>query len=361
MKEEIVSLTRLRFWAAFYVFLFHFHIRWPLSENFFLKNILDQGAVGMTLFFMLSGFVLAYSYSDLNYSFKNYLINRVARIYPIYFIAALVTLPWLDIAANETSARTDALYLGQLAFIVITNIVLLQAWFPQLFQYWNNGASWSISVEATCYVLVPLVLPRLQKTSTKHLLICVFFLWGLATLASTYVSLFRSPSNNFFYSLPVFRLPEFLIGIFSFFLAKQRFMHRVNKSTPVFLVVIFCVYLGLFGSMLPLYIGHNWIIIPIISLLLITLFHLSSFHSLFFSNKIFLQLGKISYCFYSFQALVILLLISHHDTLVKSMPFLKNSKIMLVCSFSLLIFLSYLAYMLIEVPARRAIRNFAKK
>jgi len=63
-QKEILPLTGLRFVAAFYVFLFHIHIRWPLAGQPFLKNVLDQGAVGMSLFFVLSGFVLAYRYAD---------------------------------------------------------------------------------------------------------------------------------------------------------------------------------------------------------------------------------------------------------------------------------------------------------
>jgi hypothetical protein len=54
-EKEIFPLTGLRFVAAFYVFLFHIHIRWPISSHSFAKNVLDQGAIGMSLFFMLSG------------------------------------------------------------------------------------------------------------------------------------------------------------------------------------------------------------------------------------------------------------------------------------------------------------------
>jgi peptidoglycan/LPS O-acetylase OafA/YrhL len=49
----------LRFFAALYVFIFHIHLRWPLApESTFLSNLLGQGAIGMSLFFVLSGLVL---------------------------------------------------------------------------------------------------------------------------------------------------------------------------------------------------------------------------------------------------------------------------------------------------------------
>ena len=54
ISRDIPALTGLRFVAAFYVFLFHIHIRMPLTENTFLAGIIGQGAIGMTIFFVLS-------------------------------------------------------------------------------------------------------------------------------------------------------------------------------------------------------------------------------------------------------------------------------------------------------------------
>lgn len=59
--RELPKLTGLRFVAALYVFVFH--IRWPLVESKFLANTLGQGAIGMSLFFMLSGFFSACRYA----------------------------------------------------------------------------------------------------------------------------------------------------------------------------------------------------------------------------------------------------------------------------------------------------------
>jgi len=46
-KQEILSLTGLRFVAAFYVFLFHIQIRWPIVDHWFAKNVLEHGALGI--------------------------------------------------------------------------------------------------------------------------------------------------------------------------------------------------------------------------------------------------------------------------------------------------------------------------
>lgn len=165
---EILSLTGLRFIAALYVFLFHIQIRWPITNIPFLKNILDQGATGMSVFFMLSGFLLAYRYVNANNSLKDYLVNRFARIYPVYIVVAITTLPWLGI--NFCADKTEDLIfkMAQASLLVMSNIFVIQAWFPQFFSYWNDGGSWSISVEVFCYLLLPFILPRLALLSLKN-------------------------------------------------------------------------------------------------------------------------------------------------------------------------------------------------
>src|SRR5262249_30868226 len=97
-EKEILPLTGLRFIAAFYVFLFHIHIRWPLAASPFVANLFDVGAIGMSIFFVLSGYVLAHRYRDGVTSYRDYLVNRFARIYPIYAVAALLTVPWMGVS-----------------------------------------------------------------------------------------------------------------------------------------------------------------------------------------------------------------------------------------------------------------------
>ncbi len=66
--NEILPLTSLRFFAALYVFIFHIHIRWSLICNKFLSNFFFEGGVGMSLFFILSGFILYYRYHKTDFT-----------------------------------------------------------------------------------------------------------------------------------------------------------------------------------------------------------------------------------------------------------------------------------------------------
>ena len=356
-QTEILPLTGLRFVAAFYVFLFHIHIRWPLAGQPFLKNVLDQGAVGMSLFFVLSGFVLAYRYADGRSTIKDYLINRFARIYPIYVVAALITLPWIGIDFGYGSLTDIGKGIMQGALLIFANICLIQAWFLQFFSYWNDGGSWSISVEAFCYLLLPFILPRLAQPSIRRLYIIVAVCWLLAVLPGFSAALFNGPSTGVFYSMPIFRLPEFLIGACAYLAIRLGSSYRWGIIPQIVVLSFFLLYLGFVGPHMPLYVGHNWVALPTIALMIFSLSNGKGPIASLLANPVFVWLGKISYCFYSFQAFLILSLINYHDKLIQIAPLLANNRVLSIASLMVLIALSAAGHYLIEVPAHSWIKK----
>lgn len=352
-KTEILPLTGLRFFAALYVFLFHMHIRWPLSDNTYIKNILDQGAIGMSLFFILSGFVLAYRYSNDNTTYRSYLINRFSRIYPIYAFTAIATLPWIGVDFGSGSVIDTAMGIMKTTLLIIANAFVIQAWFPQMFSYWNDGASWSISVEVFCYFLLPFILPKLINIGNKHLFIlsavCVCF----SAMIGISAALFDDPANKVFYSIPIFRLPEFIIGICACLFFLRGYKKYCTPVIQISLILIVAIYLCIVGSNMPLYVGHNWIIVPSIAFLLISFSVGNGILVKFLSSRIIVWLGKISYCFYSLQFLIIVPLVKHHDSVVQHFNALNNPKFLMLCALLILIGASALAHHLIEEPARK--------
>ena len=346
MKSEILPLTGLRFVAAFYVFVFHIHIRWPFVENQYINNIFGQGAIGMSLFFILSGFVLTYQYADGEGDKKKYFINRFARIYPVYIVAALVTLPWLGVEN-----------VLQGIVLVVANVFLIQAWFPQFFSLWNSGASWSISVEAFCYLLLPFLLPKIIKCNTRQLLIIIAISYFFSVMPGVVAKLFDSQYSNIFYSMPIFRVPEFLMGVSVALLVRSGFIYKNSVTLQLVALVIVLIYIALLGQKMPRYIGHNWIVVPFIAFMIFSLAAGKGIIAKLLSSRLSVWFGKISYCFYSFQALIILFLLSHRDTVTKSFPVLGDNLMLLLVSFALLVLLSAIGYYFIEEPLRKRIRN----
>ena len=159
---EIKALTGLRIVAAVWVVLFHFRpLFWEAAPGFSsaLSPVLDRGAQGVDLFFILSGFVLTWNYLEkMGRSWSTratirFLWLRLARVWPVYLVtlhlaAALVIFTiYVGHVPPESTAEFNAVsYLRQL--------FLVQLWFQPYFDFSSwNGPAWSISAEWLAYLL----------------------------------------------------------------------------------------------------------------------------------------------------------------------------------------------------------------
>ena len=184
---EIRSLSGLRIVAALWVVLFHFRPMLqtaspPLYDA--LKPILDCGAQGVDLFFILSGFVLAWNYLDRMGSAwstratVNFLWLRLARVWPLYLVTMHLAALWIVFTLNvgnvpspEAGTLTATNYLRQL--------LMVQLWFQPFFDgsSWD-GPAWSISAEWLAYLLfglLVLVVFRVERaTGARGLFLLAF-------------------------------------------------------------------------------------------------------------------------------------------------------------------------------------------
>lgn len=355
-QSEVLSLTGLRFVSAFYVFLFHIHLRWPLSDDPLLKGILDAGAVGMSVFFILSGFLLFLKYHAIEGRVADYFVNRLARIYPVYFVAGLVTLPWLNIPFGDDPAA-NLMALWKVLFIFIANLFVIQAWIPPLFPLWNNSGSWSISVEMFCYFMLPLMIPFLSRLSRRGLLWALALAYLFCVMFGVATKLYPGYGLPVFYAMPIFRLPEFIIGGCACLLLKDSIAKRPLWVLQLLAIALLCWYLGTFANDMPIYVGHSWLVVPVIAFVIASLFLGGGPLDWLLSRPLFVWFGKISYCFYSFQALMVLALMDYHAALVAWMPVLADSKVLALVAFVVLTLVSALGFHFIEEPSRKWIRR----
>ena len=134
------NLTILRFVAAFVVFAFHALGFLRGSTRTIGEHIFSDGRSGVTFFFILSGFVLAWS-SESGDSPKRFYRRRMARLYPAYLVA-------LVFAAGMIFLRTP-----QNLIQGIPTLLLVQAWIPSSTYYFAlNVPAWSLSCEAFFYL-----------------------------------------------------------------------------------------------------------------------------------------------------------------------------------------------------------------
>jgi peptidoglycan/LPS O-acetylase OafA/YrhL len=163
---EIKALTGLRFVAAAWVVLFHFRpLLWEAAPGFSeaLAPVLNCGAQGVDLFFILSGFVLTWNYLERmgpSWSTRatlHFLWLRLARVWPVYLVTLHLAALWIIFTLNV--GHVPSKNVDQLTAInYVRQVVLVQLWFQPFFDgsSWD-GPAWSISAEWLAYFLFGLL------------------------------------------------------------------------------------------------------------------------------------------------------------------------------------------------------------
>lgn len=289
--KQLPALTGIRFFAIFHIFLHHLWAVYTFHsgkneetkglfislENApeFVMTIMSNGWVSTNLFFMLSGFILAYLYWGENGKFKTskkqFWIQRFARIYPIHLFV-LFLLVTLNIGAYVSQGSP----VGLLMVSIVATAALIQAWIPPLIPVWS-WPTWTISVMVFLYLIMPWLVAKLSKLSVRQqkILLSVIPIVSLIP-AAFYGGLVLSgvqwsmTLQLFFSNFPVFWLPYFVAGML---LARVFPMHnqavgRQSSSlfawgdvATVILIAIACVpaielhfmYVLRYGLLMPLY------------------------------------------------------------------------------------------------------------
>jgi peptidoglycan/LPS O-acetylase OafA/YrhL len=162
-RSRLPSLTGLRFIAAFMVFAFHSVMYGDLFSSAGTTKTLGVvasggGMTGVSFFFVLSGFVLAWSARSSD-TVTRFYRRRLVKIFPNHLvtaIAAFLLLIWLSGAVvNYTWAF---------------NLLLVHAWFPNLTElYSGNVVSWSLSCELLFYLSFPLLHHVIKRIRPERL------------------------------------------------------------------------------------------------------------------------------------------------------------------------------------------------
>ena len=122
-KQIYPALTGLRWVAALCVWCHHFPPPLPMPEV--MQAFLKELHIGVPIFFVLSGFLITLRYSEeakFDRSWlRNYARNRVARIYPVYFLVTVMTLMVLPLFAGEAIGWR----------VLVLNLTLLRGFFSE--------------------------------------------------------------------------------------------------------------------------------------------------------------------------------------------------------------------------------------
>lgn len=246
-RPALPSLTGARWWAAFAVFLLHalvFLPVYPFQKSELFRHIhqvmpMQLGAAGVTFFFVLSGFIIFWSFKP-GSSVPRFYWRRVLKIYPTHLVAALAFIVLASVPLHRL-------------VLWVPNLLLLHTWVPK----WTtlgglNVPAWSLCSEILFYFSFPLLLPLVRRIPGARLwwwlggLVALilaihtgYYLWvdGPKGVANTFAprlvpgedspyfelhaaqAWFRqadipvSPSYWLSYNFPPSRLPEFFLGV----------------------------------------------------------------------------------------------------------------------------------------------------
>ncbi len=354
VKQRLDALTSLRFFAAVMIVIHHSGGLFGLSKTSFFS--LGQG---VSFFFVLSGFILAYVFAKLETwsEIRHFWHARIARIYPAFFANFLLAFWLLSLSWDY---RTG-----------LANLFMINAWIPfprYFFSY--NAPSWSISTEFFFYLTFPFLIRRWDKTWLVKLVTSGIIVLSLILVSNWFqLTSYKSIDDDWvsvdalIYIHPLSRIFEFIFGIFvaSYWRKKVAVIQWSELNASVYEIgVIFLVGLSMRFSPLAGWVGGTWLGFPaakwllssgsmfIFGLLIYVIAIGRGRITAWLSHPMLVLLGEISFSLYLLHQILLI----YYQSDIANLLQLSNM-LSLVIFWVILLLASYLMWALIEMPGRR--------
>jgi peptidoglycan/LPS O-acetylase OafA/YrhL len=305
---KLPSLTGSRFWAALLVFLFHSSLPSDLApfsdptiQHIFTVIVGKAGWLGVSYFFILSGFIMVWSARD-NDTVGDFYLRRFAKIYPTH------CLTW-----------AIAFIIGAMSIyqykLWSSNLLLLNTWVDDVHYFFvGNRPSWSLCIEAMFYLSFPFLFRVMKTIPEKFDLPGLIIVTAASLLVQTYIYIWVEPdkmmgafpiSQQHFwvsYIFPPSRIFEFLAGMFAARLLMNGRMLVLTKTASFTLLA--ATYIG------SMYIPYQFsmsvvFIIPVCLLIVSIAGDDLKYRNTLLNSKTSVWLGEISYSFYMVHFLVL--------------------------------------------------------
>lgn len=346
------ALTGIRFVAA--IAVFNAHVAAPVSAPAIVHTVSLAGHNWMTMFFVLSGLILAWNYDELlgdrlsAGGLRTYYVARLARIYPLYLLALLVVV----------LLRADLTGLP-------LHLLALQTWSGDLaVAYGFNGPGWSIGVELFLYALFPLLLVAFRRVRDNPRALLVIAVGAIAvaaavTLALSLAGLAELPktdaasAHRWIYRTPLTRLPDFVLGIsLGYLLTATSGEQRATAGRALQVVggaavVALMLLAPVAESVWSLDVAN---MVPFALLMVGLVWSPQTLLARSLSTRPAVFLGEASFAFYLFHAVVVSVVGQPTGGLV-------SWATTWLAAFALTLFAAAGAHILVERPARIAVRR----
>ena len=346
---RVLGMDGLRAYAITLVFLVHFlsqyfnghtgsrHIdfdtfRWERATSFvdLAAYYFWASHYGVDLFFFLSGFLIFRMLSRPAFAYRTFLGNRLLRLYPAFAVALSIYCLYIGLFWNKHYDWPT----------IVSNFLMLQG-------IWELGITpivvptWSLTFEWLFYLAFPaiLLLPRIRGgLSLWHLALTgLVVLFTVAPLGPHYI-----------------RFMMFLGGAALATMRPTTVRRRMSGVSDLAVVVAYAL-----GNLLFVDQQNYYRFVP---LYLVTSFALVAkvVYGDGFLHKVFcapalVSLGRVSYSFYLFHGLVVIVVCDYLAVHLKGLPEEIRFFVLLVCAFAFSVAVAWLCHRFLELPyfARR--------
>lgn len=271
----------------------------------------NLGGLGVYFFFVLSGFLITYLLLAEKEKFgtisiKQFYFRRILRIWPLYYFVLVLgffILPQFEIFKIGYLQNSFEQHF-------YPNLILYLLILPNLaFSFYpavpNIGQAWSIGVEEQFYIIWPIIIAK-SKSIIKTLLIITIIL----ILIKVFVLLlgYFSQDTDWYRPLKLFiAMSKFecmsIGGIGAYFLYTNHRLLKLAYNPIIFIISLSCSILLIYFTPQKLQDGIH--LVYSFLFLQIILFIANKSPSIYFDNKLFNYLGKISYGLYMYHFMVI--------------------------------------------------------
>ncbi len=182
----------------------------------FAMHAFDQMTyAGVTFFFMLSGFLVAYKRNSID-TCKHFYWRRVKRIFPLHWIV-LAAMILLDVAC---------MHKFHYGWDLPLHVLLLQSWVPNEAVFYNYSIhSWFLSSLMFCIIVTPLLLKFFNRVGLKVAWTVVI----VACAAVAFIALVTDEHwHSYLYVCPAIRLADYALGIMLGATLRERAVPKIS-------------------------------------------------------------------------------------------------------------------------------------
>lgn len=218
MKHRFSSLDGFRGVCALTVLLFHFLPNTPVGFR--------HGYLSVDVFFVLSGFVLAFAFGDkldAGMSLRTFVSARVRRLGPVLLLGSLL--------GGAATLLVDGGFSTVLVVDTLRSVLLIPLTGPGITEAFPlNGAFWSLFDEFWVNVAFGAVAARLKPASLIACIVAAYIVLITISLQVGMVSFGTTPSSIYY---SIFRAaPSFLMGVLIFKLWRSGSLSRLPSICP---------------------------------------------------------------------------------------------------------------------------------